>query len=347
MAKKPKKKPAGRKKPAKSVKPRGKEPGPGIGARLKGAFSRSPKRGDGTPNDDLYLDMLDAGLLDGGEGGNPDHPEVAEAKVETETEVVVEDDGDRWPDQRLMIAQKIWGDDFIKPGGEKDVVELIRPLALTSDHTVLDIGAGLGGSSRAIAHSSGAWVSGFEVDQGLAKAAMTRSKMAGMERKAPILELPLDGPELKPKSANAMFSKEALYKIEDKERLLDGVDNILRSQSQVMLTDYISAEADQDTPDLQTWLAHERTTPSLWTLDRYRDYFSKLSYNIYVAEDITSKYYSHVVTGFTEFSNTIKEFRGDKEMEAWTVKEAEFWVRRMAPFESGALRVCRIHAQKP
>jgi hypothetical protein len=53
-----------------------------------------------------------------------------------------------------------------------------------------------------------------------------------------------------------------------------------------------------------------------------------------------------VIAGFSKFSHTIKNFRGDREMEEWTVREAEFWVRRLAPFEAGDLRVCRVFAQK-
>ena len=175
---------------------------------------------------------------------------------------------------------------------------------------------------------------------------MHLSKMAGMTRKAPIAPLLPEGPDLKPKSVNAMFSKEALYKIEDKEGLLGVIDEILRPHGQIMLTDYVAATEGQDTPELQIWSAQERTPAYLWTTENYRAYFESNGYEVRVAEDITDKYYSTVVAGFSQFSNTIKSFRGDKEMEDWSVREAEYWVRRMAPFESGDLRVCRVFATK-
>ena len=227
-----------------------------------------------------------------------------------------------------------------------DVVELIRPLALNSDLTVLDIGAGLGGSSRTIANETGAWVNGYELNSDLAAAAMERSNMAGMGRKAPVSILPPEGPELKPRSANAMFSKEALYKVEDKGALLTAVHEILRPSSQILLTDYVSAEGHEESQGVHDWVEHERTPSYLWTIPEYRAHLENLNYRIHVAEDITDKYYHTVVSGFSAFSNTIKSFRGNTEMEQWTVKEAEFWARRMAPFEAGDLRVCRVFAQK-
>ena len=349
MAKKSKQKAAAKKaSPKKSAKkPKVKKPSSGIsfGQRMKSAFSFSKSRGDGTPNDDLYLDMLDSGLLDEGNQGNPVHPDVAEAEAEIPFEMS-EAAAQQWPEARLNIVQDIWGKDFLKPGGAADVIDLVRPLALNSDHTVLDIGAGLGGSSRTIANETGAWVSGFEANADLAEAAMQLSKMAGMTRKAPVAALPPEGPNMKPKSVNAMFSKEALYKIEDKETLFSSIDTILRPHGQIMLTDYVAAQENMDSPELQVWSAQERTPAHLWTTDSYRSYFEGNGYDVRVAEDITDKYYSKVVNGFSLFSNTIKTFRGNKEMEEWSIREAEFWVRRMAPFEAGDLRVCRVFAQK-
>ena len=324
-----------------------KEPSSGVsfGQRLRSIFSFSKKRGDGTLNDELFFDMLDAGLL---EDGNEGDPQLPQAKAD-EAEGVI-DLGEaanlQWPEARLKIVQDIWGKDFLKPGGAEHVIELIRPLALNADHTVLDIGAGLGGSSRTIASETDAWVTGYESNGDLAQAAMEISKMAGMTRKAPISELPPGGLNLKANSVHAVFSKEALYKIEDKSALFATLNDALRPHGQIMLTDYVAAAENIETPELQAWFAHERTSPHLWTTEGYRQHFTENGYDVRVAEDITDKYYSIVVSGFSTFSNKIKSFRGDREMEAWSVREAEFWVHRMAPFEKGDLRVCRVFAQK-
>jgi len=343
MANKAKKKSAARKKQSSE----------GLGSRLGHGlqkmwpFSRGGKKQKGSPSDELFFEMLEDGLLDDGNSGNPEPIDAQEAdvpeEVPAEEEMVLPDS---WPESRLHIVQRIWGKDFLKPGGEENVLELIRPLALNSDQTVLDFGAGLGGSSRTIARETGAWVSGFEANEDLAMAAMELSKMAGMVRKAPIKALGADGPDQKARSINALFSKEALYKTEDKAAMLKSIEQTFLPNAQILLTDYVELGASEHSPELDEWIASERSPPHLWTIDDYREYFETNKYRVHVTEDITEKYYQSVVAGFSEFSNTIKSFRGDKEMEEWSVKEAEFWVRRLAPFEAGELGVCRVFAQK-
>jgi len=344
MATKAKKKSAARKK----------QSGDGLVSRLGHGLQKmwplgsgGRKKQKGSPSDELFYEMLEDGLLDDGSPGNSEPIEADEPgtpdEMPAEEEMVLPDS---WPESRLHIVQRIWGQDFLKPGGEESVLELIRPLALNGDQTVLDIGAGLGGSSRTIARETGAWVSGFEANEDLAMAAMELSKMAGMARKAPIKALAADGPDQKARSVNALFSKEALYKVEDKEAMLKRVEETFLPYAQVLLTDYVELGTGEHSPELDEWIASERTPPHLWTIDEYREYFETNKYRVHVTEDITDKYYQSVVAGFSEFSNTIKTFRGDKEMEKWSVREAEFWVRRLAPFEAGELGVCRVFAQK-
>lgn len=341
MAKTAKKKSA-KKKPAQMKK----QASPGFSSRLRNIwpFGKGKKSGKGTPSDELFFEMLEDGLLDDGTSGDPEPFDGNEEDASEEGGELVLPDS--WPESRLHIVQRIWGKDFLKPGGEQSVIDLIRPLALNGDHTVLDLGAGLGGSSRTIARETGAWVSGFEANEDLAKAAMELSKMAGLTRKAPVAALPPEGPNQKARSVNAVFSKEALYKIEDKETMLAAVHETLRPNAQVLLTDYVERGEGEPSEELQAWTQSERTPAHLWRIENYREYFETNNYRVHVAEDITDKYYHDVVTGFSEFSNTIKTFRGNKEMEDWSVAEAEFWVRRMAPFESGELGVCRVFAQK-
>jgi cyclopropane fatty-acyl-phospholipid synthase-like methyltransferase len=318
----------------------------GISGRLRSIWPfgrRKKRRGQGSPSDELFFEMLEDGLLDDGRSGDPEPADIDEPEEQPTDEIVLPDS---WPESRLHIVQRIWGKDFLKPGGEQSVIDLIRPMALTGDHSVLDLGAGLGGSSRTIARETGAWVSGYEANADLAMAAMELSKMAGMTRKAPIRALVPDKLDQKARSINAVFSKEALYKIEDKEALFTAVQETLRPHAQILLTDYIEVGSGDLSDEMEAWTTSERSPAHLWRLENYREFLEANNYRVHVAEDITEKYYHDVTTGFTEFSNTIKTFRGNKEMEEWSVKEAEFWVRRMAPFENGELGVCRVFAQK-
>ena len=69
------------------------------------------------------------------------------------------------------------------------MIELIQPLNLTAESRVLVVGAGLGGSTRAIARHTGAMVIGIEENNELADAAMERSIFLGMSDQARVRSL--------------------------------------------------------------------------------------------------------------------------------------------------------------
>ncbi|HLU91831.1 MAG TPA: hypothetical protein VKZ46_04530, partial [Pedomonas sp.] len=49
---------------------------------------------------------------------------------------------------RLEVMQQIWGKGMSGPGDEDYILRLVKPLGLSPAHTVIDVGAGLGGATR-------------------------------------------------------------------------------------------------------------------------------------------------------------------------------------------------------
>ena len=70
------------------------------------------------------------------------------------------------------MVQRLWGDGFSSPGEAEHVMMLVKPLGLNETMGVLDLNPGLCGSTRVIADSTGAWVTGLEADADLAAAGM-------------------------------------------------------------------------------------------------------------------------------------------------------------------------------
>lgn len=50
-----------------------------------------------------------------------------------------------WTPGRLRFVAALWGEGFIGPGGEEEALRLSKPLGLQSSHSLLNIGAGMGG----------------------------------------------------------------------------------------------------------------------------------------------------------------------------------------------------------
>lgn len=93
--------------------------------------------------------------------------------------------GVAWPSARIALAEQLWGEGFLLPGGAEEVLRLARPLGLSAASTLLLIGAGIGGPAHRIAAELGVWVAGFEADADLVALAATRGARQGLPAARP------------------------------------------------------------------------------------------------------------------------------------------------------------------
>lgn len=104
-------------------------------------------------------------------------------------------------DPGFAESDALWGEGFLWPGGEAEIMRLAAPLGLSAAHSLLLAGRGAGGPARAIAGNLGVWVSAYELDPALVEVARRRIQRAGaslakrakLEAWAPALGLPARG----------------------------------------------------------------------------------------------------------------------------------------------------------
>jgi len=252
-----------------------------------------------------------------------------------------------WTEARIKLNEKLWGEGFVSPGGDKVIVELIAPLGLNEKASVVDLGCGLGGSTRTIAKTTSAWVSGYEADPGLAEAAMERATMAGLAKKAPVQNQDLDAVKIRRRTIDCVFSKEALFTVADRKKLFQSIFKMLKVESHLLFTDFFLAGAEAAGPATEVWSAHEPARPQLWTIEDTSATLEGLGFEVRITEDITEAYQERVVTGFSKLLAMIKQPPMDPEFTSWAAAEAEHWARRVAVLESGEVKVFRVYARVP
>ena len=165
-----------------------------------------------------------------------------------------------WSATRLDVAEKLWGEGFVSPGSEDYLPTLVKPLGLNPAMSVLDLGAGLGGTTRLMAKQFGAWVTGLESSPLLVKAGMERSYKLGLVRQAPIQAYDPEAFRY-PKRVDAVFAKEAFFTVIDKAGLLDNLVVVLKPRGQVLFTDYVTDPGGLESPALASWAAREPVEP--------------------------------------------------------------------------------------
>ena len=252
-----------------------------------------------------------------------------------------------WPEERIKIAETIWGAGFIGPGGSEYILKLVQPFGMNSSMNVLDLGAGLGGPARAVAEDSKAWLMGMEGSDALAAAGMELSTKAGMSKKAPVNHTDFETVELRPNFFDRVFSKEVLFTVADKERLFKTILTALKNEGQFVFTDYTVRERGAESQAVKDWIAHEPVQPHLWSPDRTEAYLKHLGFDIRVVEDITKGARQRIFKGWKKFIDTHEPGSIADELAPSLVDEAEHWARRVTALDSGNIRVYRIYALKP
>src|SRR5690242_14528675 len=70
---------------------------------------------------------------------------------------LVLDDDPVWPSARIAVAETLWGEGFLFPGGAEEILRLAKPLGLSPASSLLLLGAGSGGPPCCIANTLGVW----------------------------------------------------------------------------------------------------------------------------------------------------------------------------------------------
>ncbi|HEX6980275.1 MAG TPA: methyltransferase domain-containing protein [Alphaproteobacteria bacterium] len=253
---------------------------------------------------------------------------------------------DRWSAERVKISELIWSDGFSFPGGADHVLKLVKPMGLSKEKSMLDLGSGLGGAARVIAKSFGTWVTGMEASPTLAKAGMDASERAGLGKKAPIEWFDPLSVELPAKKYDAIFARLVFLCLANKKRLLGEIHKALKGGGQLMFLEFVVTKKGANSKALADWIAGEDHRPELYTLDEYSRDIRSLNFDLRVAEDITDEFRGLVLDGWKRLADTLKPKSLRPEEAMSLTHEVELWSRRVAAFDAGDLRCARLYALK-
>ena len=252
-----------------------------------------------------------------------------------------------WSDPRVQVGEEIWGRGYMSPGGDALVESLIRPLGLDSSMMVVDFGAGLGGATRVLHNQTGAWVSGFEASPLLAEAAMELSRLDGVSKKASVETFDPKNLALRESSFNAVFSKEALFVMENKEEIYKALYDCLRVDGQLLITDYLATKPEATSEAIEEWMTKEPIRPILWSLEQTRSFFTDLGFEVRITEDVTANARKQILAALAEFSG--KMGSREETPRGWNpaiLAEIEMWANRIKVLDSGDVAMYRIYGRK-
>lgn len=258
---------------------------------------------------------------------------------------------------KAKIFEMLWGEGYHLPGGTAFALQLVMPVDFSLHRPCLDLSAGLGGGTRAMAKVYQLVVEGVESDKALASTGQMLSAKLGFSDTAPILHMSPREMTIPPAQYGTVLTRESLFAEADKEGLLAHLAQGLALGGSLVLTDYVLAdqvviddmaatdtEASPMEAAMANWKATEPKVPHPVHFSDYKDLLTKLGFQIERMDDVTEAYLPMVREGWQKFHNCLESVKLPPESTRTLEREGNLWLARSRALESGCLRVVYIHA---
>ncbi|MGH7152428.1 MAG: hypothetical protein ACREF3_00765 [Acetobacteraceae bacterium] len=249
-----------------------------------------------------------------------------------------------WPAARVSLAAKLWGEGFIGPGGEAEVLRLAAPLGLSEASSLLLLGCGAGGPARCISAYFGAWVSGFEADAGLAAAGADLCGNAGLGRHPQVAAWHGVVPEINRRSCHHALALEAM-RGSAPESLFGALALALRHGAQVTLVETVAApEADPDDPEIAAWSRLDGRITPVPREAVITNVLSRLGFEVRVVENISARHVTQATHAWVSAVRVLQAIKLSSDEVGALHQEAELWDMRLGLMRADRIRLMRWHA---
>lgn len=251
-----------------------------------------------------------------------------------------------WPEWRIELMERLWGEGFLLPGGEDFVTELAKPLNISEKASVLVVGSGMGGPARLIAETFKTFVDGIEQDRELAEASAERATVIGGLKRVKIGHMDYDGETSFGRRYDAIIGQEALLPLNHKQQLIVTCATALKTGGKLVLTDFALPDDAVIDDDFRLWLTREHTNAAPVSEAELRVLTKQNGMIVRVVEDMTNRYLKLALEGWTGFEKWFNENSHRRDILEPMLEEAERWSQRINLLKAGKLRYVRMLAIK-
>jgi SAM-dependent methyltransferase len=254
------------------------------------------------------------------------------------------DDDPVWPSARISVAEALWGEGFLFPGGAAELLHLANPMGLSAASSLLLLGAGPGGATRCIASELGVWVTGYEANARLVALSNERSLRAGLGRRALVEQWSPHAPKFPLHYLHHAMAIEPLHGAKPEEALA-AVSLALKPGGQFVLVELVADLAlDPNDQMVAAWVRLDHRAPDIPSELRMTRILGRLGFDVRIVEDISRRHMQQAVAGWRTAVRSMEATRPTLQQVAMVVREAELWLARFRLMRAGKLRLVRWHA---
>lgn len=195
-------------------------------------------------------------------------------------------DSSQYLEQSILQYERVYGEDFVSPGGAGMARELIAGMQLEPGARVLDVGCGLGGSAFLMAREFGLVVDGIDLSRNMLGLAERKLAAHGLANSVSLQWgdcLELD----RPGYYDAIYSRDVFLHIHDKTRLFAALEASLRPGGMLLFTDYCCGPAPWG-DDFAEYV--EARGYRLHTVDEYLELIRAAGFEKATGEDLSARF---------------------------------------------------------
>lgn len=251
-----------------------------------------------------------------------------------------------WSLTRIQLAELMWGEGFIEPGGGSWIPKLLATLPLNPTSSLLDLSAGLGGVMKQAAERFGSYVDG--VDRHPLLVEVCQQRLGGFADPSKVRATLLTDEDI-PSSRRYEFciALNIFYTFADKERLWRQLAGVLKSRGQLVFTDFfLPPDGTLDQGPLRAWAETERLEPHPVGVPQMTGGLEAAGFDVRTVEDLTAQYRQGLRIGLGKLHDHLQSKELDSEARQLVVEEVSLLTRRLRAIDDG-LQMRRVHAILP
>ncbi len=250
------------------------------------------------------------------------------------------------PEEVALLADQLWGEGFLLPGGAAEANRLANLLPLSPATTLLLLGADAGGAANAIAVTRGAWVAAQQ--DNLLLAERMALKLRPLGKRATVATWDAEEPFFRHRYHHHALALEALRRC-PAARLLPALAAALKPGGQLVLLELVANEAGgRNASLLARWVELEGRAKPPEAASIMEAALVAAGFTLNVREDVGARHGAAVMAGWVRRVEALRLGNGLPRGAAAValVTEAERWLLRQRLMQAGVLRLMRWHCTR-
>jgi ubiquinone/menaquinone biosynthesis C-methylase UbiE len=252
-----------------------------------------------------------------------------------------------YDDRLIAFLETVWGDGFLSPGGPEEVDLVLAGVALAGLR-VLDFGCGTGGiACHLVAAHGAAHVTGIDVEAPVLAHARHRAQRRGLAARTAFVKVEPGPLPFSDATFDAVFSKDAMIHVPDKEALFADLFRVLRPGGVIAASDWLSGGDGPPSPEMAAYVEQEGLSFGMASPRRSAAALEAAGFAEIDVVDRNPWYRDLARAELARLEGPLYEAASAAAGRAVVDKNIETWRRMIVVLNAGELRPTHLRARKP